>query len=83
MRITSFYNLVSESSYSPPIWAALVAGFFVMVTVTLSAYLLFEHLSAYKNPEVGLIIRCVFGFMRRFSMCFYFVMIFFCRSKSF
>ncbi|XP_016555500.2 protein LAZ1 isoform X2 [Capsicum annuum] len=39
------------SSFSPPIWATLVAGVFVVITLTLSMYLLFEHLSAYKNPE--------------------------------
>ncbi|KAJ8527834.1 hypothetical protein K7X08_015285 [Anisodus acutangulus] len=39
------------SSYSTPIWATLVAGFFVILTLTLSMYLLFEHLSVYKNPE--------------------------------
>ncbi|CAM8971816.1 unnamed protein product [Rhodiola kirilowii] len=47
----AYYDLISESSFSPPLWAALVAGFFVLVSITLSTYLLFEHLSAYKNPE--------------------------------
>nr|XP_016468633.1 PREDICTED: protein LAZ1-like isoform X1 [Nicotiana tabacum] len=40
-----------HSSYSPPIWATVVAGFFVILTITLSTYLIFEHLSVYKNPE--------------------------------
>ncbi|XP_060209543.1 protein LAZ1-like isoform X1 [Lycium barbarum] len=39
------------SSYSTPIWATIVAGLFVILTLTLSMYLLFEHLSVYKNPE--------------------------------
>ncbi|CAK9151377.1 unnamed protein product [Ilex paraguariensis] len=37
--------------YSPPTWATLTAGFFALLTVTLFLYLLFDHLSAYKNPE--------------------------------
>ncbi|XP_039006698.1 protein LAZ1-like isoform X1 [Hibiscus syriacus] len=37
--------------YSPPIWATLIAGIFVVVTLSLSMYLIFEHLSSYKNPE--------------------------------
>ncbi|XP_041012109.1 protein LAZ1-like isoform X3 [Juglans microcarpa x Juglans regia] len=37
--------------YVAPTWASLVAGSFVLVTLVLSIYLLFEHLSAYKNPE--------------------------------
>uniref|UniRef100_A0A7N0T091 Protein LAZ1 n=1 Tax=Kalanchoe fedtschenkoi TaxID=63787 RepID=A0A7N0T091_KALFE len=50
MKIT-YFDLISETSYSLPVWAAVVAGFFVLISLTLSAYLLFEHLSAYKNPE--------------------------------
>lgn len=46
-----YLNWVS-SGYSTPIWAVLIAGFFVVLSLTLSVYLLFEHLSAYKNPEV-------------------------------
>ncbi|KAG0453312.1 hypothetical protein HPP92_025976 [Vanilla planifolia] len=37
--------------YSPPAWAAAVAGVFVAISVSLSMFLLFQHLSAYKNPE--------------------------------
>ncbi|THG06238.1 hypothetical protein TEA_025827 [Camellia sinensis var. sinensis] len=54
MKITEidYLNLVEVAlSYSTPSWATLVAGAFVVVTLTLSIYLLFEHLSAYKNPE--------------------------------
>ncbi|XP_051115544.1 protein LAZ1-like isoform X2 [Andrographis paniculata] len=40
-----------RSGYSAPIWAVLIAGFFVVLTLTLAVYLLFEHLSAYKHPE--------------------------------
>ncbi|GLT27917.1 hypothetical protein SLA2020_028830 [Shorea laevis] len=39
------------SSNSPPLWATLIAGVFVVITLSLSMYLLFEHLNAYKNPE--------------------------------
>ncbi|KAG9443200.1 hypothetical protein H6P81_019054 [Aristolochia fimbriata] len=35
----------------PPSWAAIIAGAFVLITVSLSMYLLFEHLSGYNNPE--------------------------------
>nr|GMD31936.1 protein LAZ1-like isoform X1 [Ipomoea batatas]GMD38431.1 protein LAZ1-like isoform X1 [Ipomoea batatas] len=39
------------SSYSTPIWATLIGGFFTLLSLALSIYLLLEHLSAYKNPE--------------------------------
>ncbi|EPS69016.1 hypothetical protein M569_05748, partial [Genlisea aurea] len=39
------------SPYSAPVWAILIAGCFVILTLTLSVYLIFEHLAAYKNPE--------------------------------
>ncbi|RWR84560.1 protein LAZ1 isoform X1 [Cinnamomum micranthum f. kanehirae] len=35
----------------PPTWAALVASFFVIITLLLSLFLLIQHLWAYKNPE--------------------------------
>ncbi|XP_058001904.1 protein LAZ1-like isoform X3 [Hevea brasiliensis] len=38
-------------AYSTPLWATLLAVVFVVITLALSFYLLFEHLSAYKNPE--------------------------------
>ncbi|PKA47817.1 hypothetical protein AXF42_Ash020220 [Apostasia shenzhenica] len=37
--------------YSPPAWATAIAGVFVAISVSLSIFLLFHHLSAYKNPE--------------------------------
>ncbi|XVF68051.1 hypothetical protein PTKIN_Ptkin10aG0172100 [Pterospermum kingtungense] len=37
--------------YSPPIWATLIAGVLLVMTLSLSMYLIFEHLSSYKNPE--------------------------------
>jgi hypothetical protein len=40
-----------ELVYSPPVWATIIAAAFLLTTITLSVYLLFEHLSAYKNPE--------------------------------
>ncbi|ERM96148.1 hypothetical protein AMTR_s00001p00045520 [Amborella trichopoda] len=38
-------------TYVTPPWAAIVAGTLVLVTLSLSMFLIFEHLSAYKNPE--------------------------------
>ncbi|KAJ3680446.1 hypothetical protein LUZ60_016724 [Juncus effusus] len=38
-------------SYSTPVWATVVAGFFVLLSLSLSTYLIFEHLSTYNNPE--------------------------------
>ncbi|XP_078448405.1 organic solute transporter ostalpha protein (DUF300) isoform X2 [Wolffia australiana] len=35
----------------PPAWATIVAGVFVLATLSLSGFLVFEHLSTYKNPE--------------------------------
>lgn len=52
MRIASYHSLVSLFAYATPIWASLIAGVLVVVTLSLSMYLLFDHLSAYKNPEV-------------------------------
>lgn len=49
-EITYYLNQVIVS-HSPPIWPALLAGAFVLLTLTFSLYLLFEHLSTYKNPE--------------------------------
>ncbi|KAH7574794.1 hypothetical protein JRO89_XS02G0005700 [Xanthoceras sorbifolium] len=52
MKITAVYpELVSLLAYSTPIWASIVAGAFMIVALSLSMYLVFEHLSAYKNPE--------------------------------
>ncbi|XP_057464458.1 protein LAZ1-like isoform X1 [Actinidia eriantha] len=52
IKASDYLNLEElVSSYSPPSWATLLAGAFVVLTLTLSIYLLFEHLSAYKNPE--------------------------------
>ncbi|KAJ4963301.1 hypothetical protein NE237_023240 [Protea cynaroides] len=50
MKITAYLNLFLLP-YSPPTWAALFSAALVIVTVSLSMYLIFEHLSAYKNPE--------------------------------
>ncbi|BFG42449.1 hypothetical protein CerSpe_287230 [Prunus speciosa] len=51
MKITPFIDLVTQLAYTPPTWASLVSGVFVLITLTLSIYLVFEHLSAYKHPE--------------------------------
>lgn len=52
MKITTYTELITLLGYSAPRWATLLAGSFVIFTLVLSFYLLFEHLSAYKNPEV-------------------------------
>ncbi|RYR11371.1 hypothetical protein Ahy_B04g068920 isoform L [Arachis hypogaea] len=49
--LTSMNNIIILLSYSPPAWATIIAAAFLLLTLTLSMYLLFEHLSAYKNPE--------------------------------
>ncbi|KVH96597.1 protein LAZ1-like [Cynara cardunculus var. scolymus] len=51
LEAEDFVNLVVALKVSPPTWPSLVAGVFVFISLTLSIYLLFEHLSAYKNPE--------------------------------
>ncbi|XP_072995612.1 protein LAZ1-like isoform X2 [Typha latifolia] len=50
MKITEVLYL-RLLSYSPPIWATIIAGLFVAISLLLSIFLLFNHLSAYKNPE--------------------------------
>ncbi|KAB5541829.1 hypothetical protein DKX38_014803 [Salix brachista] len=42
------YNLLT---FSIPLWDTLIAGAFVLIALSSSFYLLFEHLSAYRNPE--------------------------------
>ncbi|XP_019417414.1 PREDICTED: protein LAZ1-like [Lupinus angustifolius] len=49
MKMKLLKNVMME--YSPPTWATLIGVVFLLLTVTLSMYLLFDHLSAYKNPE--------------------------------
>ncbi|PPD68359.1 hypothetical protein GOBAR_DD34769 [Gossypium barbadense] len=46
MKITDYLL-----GYSPPIWATFVAGVFSVITIFLSLFLIFKHLSSYKNPE--------------------------------
>uniref|UniRef100_A0A8R7RHD9 Uncharacterized protein n=1 Tax=Triticum urartu TaxID=4572 RepID=A0A8R7RHD9_TRIUA len=43
--------LLVLQSYSLPVWAIIISGLFVAVSLSLSIYLLLNHLSAYKNPE--------------------------------
>lgn len=50
MKLTGFLDINPLGS-STPTWASLAAGVFVLITLSLSMYLLFEHLSSYKNPE--------------------------------
>nr|KYP44468.1 Transmembrane protein 184C family [Cajanus cajan] len=44
-------SILSQLISSPPAWATIIAAAFLVPTLALSMYLLFEHLSAYKNPE--------------------------------
>ncbi|KAK7310558.1 hypothetical protein RJT34_08136 [Clitoria ternatea] len=44
-------SIIIQWVYSAPAWATIIAAAFLFPTLTLSMYLLFEHLSAYKNPE--------------------------------
>ncbi|XP_010242883.1 PREDICTED: protein LAZ1 isoform X2 [Nelumbo nucifera] len=43
--------IANTFSFGTATWVALVAGVLVLITLSLSIYLIFEHLSAYKNPE--------------------------------
>lgn len=59
-KITSYLQFHLHEvmlEYSTPTWATVIAGAFVLLTLTLSIYLLFEHLSAYKDPEVYIYVR--------------------------
>ncbi|KAF5751009.1 hypothetical protein HS088_TW02G00019 [Tripterygium wilfordii] len=51
MSITGYYDLILLLASSPPSWAILIACVFVILALCLSTFLVFEHLSAYKNPE--------------------------------
>ncbi|RDX86778.1 Protein LAZ1, partial [Mucuna pruriens] len=44
-------NIIIQLFSSPPAWATIIAAAFLFPTLAFSMYLLFEHLSAYKNPE--------------------------------
>ncbi|KAJ1692546.1 hypothetical protein LUZ63_009244 [Rhynchospora breviuscula] len=41
----------SLSAYAPPTWAIVIASIFLVITLCLSTFLLFSHLTAYNNPE--------------------------------
>ncbi|KAH1040567.1 hypothetical protein J1N35_042310 [Gossypium stocksii] len=47
MKITDYLL-----GYSPSIWATFVARVFSVITISLSLFLIFEHLSSYKNLEI-------------------------------
>ncbi|XP_076907923.1 protein LAZ1-like [Bidens hawaiensis] len=51
IRGKAFVSLITILKYSAFPWTTLVAAVFVFVSLTLSIFLLFQHLSAYKNPE--------------------------------
>jgi ABC-type dipeptide/oligopeptide/nickel transport system permease subunit len=52
MRVSLGLLLPFTADYVAPTWAILISGFFMLLSVSLSMYLIFEHLSAYNNPEV-------------------------------
>uniref|UniRef100_A0A0E0H4C3 Uncharacterized protein n=1 Tax=Oryza nivara TaxID=4536 RepID=A0A0E0H4C3_ORYNI len=51
MRVNLRLLMPLLAQYTTPTWATLVAGFFMLLSLSLSIYLIFEHLSAYNNPE--------------------------------
>ncbi|RCV07714.1 hypothetical protein SEVIR_1G272300v4 [Setaria viridis] len=51
MRVNLGLLLPLMDKYAAPTWAILISGFFMLLSVSLSMYLIFEHLSAYNNPE--------------------------------
>ncbi|GJN21809.1 hypothetical protein PR202_gb09325 [Eleusine coracana subsp. coracana] len=54
MRVNLCFLLPLTADYAAPTWAILISGFFMLVSVSFSTYLIFEHLSAFNNPEVPL-----------------------------
>ncbi|RZC67366.1 hypothetical protein C5167_011059 [Papaver somniferum] len=50
MEIIEYLHQTSLS-YNPPPWASVTAGTLVVITLILSMYLVFDHLTSYKNPE--------------------------------
>lgn len=61
MRVNLRLLMPLLAQYTTPTWATLVAGFFVLLSLSLSIYLIFEHLSAYNNPEVCTSLSCAFS----------------------
>ncbi|KAL5207914.1 hypothetical protein ABZP36_032349 [Zizania latifolia] len=51
MRVNSALLLPLMAKYTAPTWAILISGFFMLLSVSFSTYLIFQHLSAYNNPE--------------------------------
>ncbi|KAK3158697.1 hypothetical protein QOZ80_2AG0140430 [Eleusine coracana subsp. coracana] len=51
MRVNLWFLLPLTADYAAPTWAILISGFFMLVSVSFSTYLIFEHLSAFNNPE--------------------------------
>ncbi|RLN07045.1 protein LAZ1-like [Panicum miliaceum] len=51
MRVNLGLLLPLVDKYAAPTWAILISGFFMLLSVSLSMYLIFQHLSAYNNPE--------------------------------
>jgi hypothetical protein len=52
MRVNLGLLMPVMVQYTAPTWATLVAGFFVVLSLSLSLYLIFDHLSTYNSPEV-------------------------------
>ncbi|KAF2584747.1 hypothetical protein F2Q70_00033667, partial [Brassica cretica] len=69
MDISSTTRLLT---YSAPAWASFMAGAFLILTLSLSMYLVFDHLSTYKNPEeqmflIGVILMVPFYSIESFA----------------
>lgn len=72
-------EIVYLLAYSTPVWATVVGGAFLILSLSVSLYLVFEHLSTYKNPEVPLfLVILAWNFIRvsrditsfHFNACF-------------
>uniref|UniRef100_A0A0D9VJB0 Uncharacterized protein n=1 Tax=Leersia perrieri TaxID=77586 RepID=A0A0D9VJB0_9ORYZ len=51
MRVNTALLLPLMAEYAAPTWAILFSLFFMLLSVSMSTYLIFQHLSAYNNPE--------------------------------
>ncbi|CAB80501.1 putative protein [Arabidopsis thaliana] len=56
MDILKSYHLLA-AAYSAPAWASFMAGAFLVLTLSLSLFLVFDHLSTYKNPEFASLVK--------------------------
>lgn len=84
MRVNPALFLPLMAEYAAPTWAILISGFFMLLSVSLSMYLIFQHLSAYNNPEVCFGTPPCYQYSVRFVMSannIHFVFVFFQEQK--